>query len=101
MTKYIIYNIINLICFTILTILFHKWWIILFALLFVLIPTNHVNRRFRVCDCCGRHSESGYTDEEALKNAARSGWLHIAEGNKDFCPDCLKQIKEIQNSMGT
>ena len=31
----IIKNIIAIICFTILAVIFNKWWIILFALLFI------------------------------------------------------------------
>ena len=94
MTKYLIYNAINLICFTVLAILFNKWWIILFSALFLLIPkSSFTQQRFRVCDGCGRWSESGKTEEEAIERAEKCGWLHIEDGNKDFCPDCLNQIR--------
>ena len=95
MTKYVIYNAVNIVCFTILAIVFHKWWIVLFAALFLLIPTNKFSgKRFRVCDCCGRYSESGSTPEEAIERAEACGWLHIKTSDKDFCPDCLNQMKK-------
>ena len=94
MIKYLIYNTINIICFTVIAILFAKWWIILFALLFLLVPkSSFAQQRFRVCDCCDRWSESGKTAEEAIDRAEKCGWLHIEDGNKDFCPDCLNQIR--------
>lgn len=94
MIKYLIYNAINIICFTILAILFNTWWIVLFALLFLLIPrSSFTQQRFRVCDGCGRWSESGKTAEEAIERAEKYGWLYIKDGDKDFCPDCLNQIR--------
>ena len=32
-----LYNAIVLICFTVLVVLFHKWWIVLFSVLFILV----------------------------------------------------------------
>lgn len=94
MIKYLIYNAVNIICFTVLAILFHKWWIVLFAALFLLIPKSSLTQqRFRRCDGCGRLSESGKTAEEAIERAEKCGWLHIEDGDKDFCPDCLNQIR--------
>lgn len=94
MIKYLIYNIINLICFIILAIIFCKWWIIFFALLFTIIPNAlYKDKQWRVCDSCGRWSESGDCEEEAIKRAKQCGWLHIETSNKDFCPDCLNQIR--------
>lgn len=94
MVKYLIYNAINIICFTILAILFNKWWIVLFAALFLLIPKSSLTQqRFRVCDNCGRWSESGKTTEEAIERAEKCGWLYIEDGDKDFCPDCLNKIR--------
>lgn len=88
-----IYNCIVLICFTALSIFFYKWWIILFALLF-LAYTSHPNRkRTRICDVCGRSSESAMTKEEAIERAKKCGWLHIKDGDLDYCPDCLSKIK--------
>ena len=94
MIKYLIYNAINIICFALLAILFNKWWIVLFAALFLMIPkSSFAQQRFRVCDSCGRWSESGKTIEEAIERAEQCGWLHIEDGDKDFCPDCLNKIR--------
>lgn len=94
LTKLIIYNAINLICFTLLTIVFNKWWIILFAFLFIMIPTSKFKgQKFRVCDGCGRFSESDKTVEESIQRAEKCGWLHMSTNDKDFCPDCLRRIK--------
>lgn len=94
MFKYLIYNILNLVCFTLLAIVFDKWWIILLALLFLCVPSSKFKgQRFRVCDSCGRWSESGATDTEAIIRAEKCGWIHIEEGNKDFCPECREKIK--------
>lgn len=94
MIKYLIYNAINIICFTVLAILFHKWWIVLFAALFLLTPkSSFKQQRFRVCDNCGRWSESGKTPEEAIERAQRCGWVHL-DNDKDYCPECTLQIKE-------
>lgn len=89
---FIIYNIIMVLSFTGMAIWFNKWWIALLALLFMAWPTRALSKKFRVCDCCGRYSESGETPEDAIKNAERCGWIHIEETNKDFCPDCKDKI---------
>ena len=87
----IIYNIIVLVCFTVLAVVFNKWWVILFAFLFCAFP-KYNGRRFRICDCCGRASESGATSEEAIERAEKCGWRHIEGTDKDFCPECLVKI---------
>lgn len=95
MIKYIIYNIINLICFTILAILFNKWWVVLFAVLFLMIPTaKFKGKHWRTCDGCGRWSESGETTTEAIMRAEKCGWLHMTAEDKDFCPECLVKIRQ-------
>ena len=38
--EYITENIITLICFTVLAVVFEKWWIVFFSILFF----NHVRR---------------------------------------------------------
>lgn len=40
MIAYVVYNICNLFVFGAIAFAFEKWWIILFALLFVLVPTK-------------------------------------------------------------
>ena len=80
-------NSICVICFTALAIIFHKWWIILFAALFM---TSYETKRnyYRVCDCCGKHSHYADTYNDALDKAKAAGWVHYVKGNKDYCPEC-------------
>ena len=88
-----IINTVALICFTILAIVFHKWWIVLFALLFMSsIETKH--KFYRVCDSCGKHSPAADSYNKALDAAKDSGWKHITEGNKDYSPDCKNNHEE-------
>lgn len=87
----IIYNVICVICLTILAIMFNKWWIILFEILFVSFPWTQT-KYYRICDKCGKHSEYVDSYNEALDKAKAAGWIHYADGNKDYCPDCQKDI---------
>ena len=89
--KYIIYNIVNLICFTTLANVFNKWWIIFFALLFVMIPSVLIKHR-RKCDGCGIQSEYGDNRDDAIMKAVNSGWVHIPGRNEDYCPNCKDKI---------
>lgn len=83
-------NGIAIICWAALAIAFDKWWIALFAVLFLSdLQTKH--KSYRVCDNCGKHSPYADSYNEALENAQQAGWLHVAEGNKDYCPDCRKE----------
>ena len=70
-----------------MAIVFNKWWIALFALLFMT-SYETVCKYYRICDKCGKHSDYANSYNEALDKAKASGWLHIAEDNKDYCPDC-------------
>ena len=90
----IIYNAIVVACFTALSIFFAKWWIMFFALLFILSYSSGNRKKVRICDMCHRSSESAKTAEEAIERANRCGWLHIEEGNLDYCPDCLSKMIE-------
>ena len=80
-------NIICVICFTALSIVFYKWWIVLFSALFM---TSYEikNRYYRICDKCGKHSPEADSYNEALNKAKAAGWVHYVEGNKDYCPEC-------------
>lgn len=80
-------NMICVSCFTILAVAFDKWWIALFAFLFLAFPKT-VRNYYRVCDCCGKHSESADSYNEALDKARTAGWTHYVDGNKDYCPEC-------------
>ena len=79
-------NSICVICWTALAIVFDKWWIALFALLFM--TSTQATRYFRRCDRCGKHGEYADTPERALEKALKAGWVHCEDGNKDYCPDC-------------
>jgi hypothetical protein len=86
-------NSIVIIAWTALAIVFNKWWIALFAALFVNgLETKY--KSYRVCDGCGKHSPYADNYNEALDKAREAGWLHCVEGNKDYCPDCRKEMNE-------
>lgn len=89
----VVNNIICVVCFSTLAILFDKWWIALFAFLFFAIPTpKSVMKHYRVCDVCGKQSAYADTYDDALRKAAEDGWVHINDGNKDYCPNCKIKI---------
>lgn len=80
-------NSIAIISWTVLAIVFNKWWIALFAVLFVSnLETKY--KSYRICDKCGKHSPYADGYNEALDKARQAGWVHYVEGNKDYCPDC-------------
>ena len=80
-------NSICVICWTALAIVFNKWWIALFSALFLSgFQTKH--QSYRICDKCGKHSPYADSYNEALDKAKDAGWVHIVDGNKDYCPDC-------------
>ena len=82
-------NSIMLICWTALAIVFHKWWIALFAALFLSsVETHKDHKYYRVCDGCGKHSEYADSYNDALDKAKAAGWVHHVDGNKDYCPGC-------------
>lgn len=94
MWAWAIKNSICVICWVILAIIFNKWWIALFGLLFLTDIKYQGAGTYRVCDKCGKHGPYTNSYNEALDKAREAGWLHIVEGNKDYCPDCQKE-KEI------
>lgn len=72
-----------------LAIAFNKWWIALFAILFMdSLKTKY--KSYRVCDKCGKHGPHADSYNEALDKAKEAGWVHYAEDNKDYCPECSK-----------
>jgi hypothetical protein len=86
-------NIVDVLAWVALAIVFNKWWIALFTILFVSgLETKH--KSYRVCDGCGKHSPYADTYNEALDRAKEAGWAHIVEGNKDYCPDCRKELNK-------
>lgn len=80
-------NVVSISCFTILAIVFNKWWIVLITpLMFVFPKSKH--RYCRVCDRCGKHSPYADSYNEALDKAKANGWIHHVDGNNDYCPKC-------------
>ena len=82
-------NLISMSCWTILALMFDRWWIALFAILFLTFPKS-VHRYYRICDGCGKHSEYADSYNDALDKAMVAGWVHVRDGNKDYCPECKK-----------
>lgn len=78
-------NIIVVLIWGALAVLFDKWWIALFALLFVSGIQTKTNS-YRVCDRCGKHSPYANSYNEALDKAKEAGWVHYVDGNRDYCP---------------
>lgn len=86
-------NSICVICWTVLAITFHKWWIALFGILFLTsYGTKTVKRYYRVCDGCGKHSPYADSYNEALDKAKAASCVHYVEDNKDYCPRCQMEV---------
>lgn len=87
---WVIKNSICIICFTALAIMFDKWWIVLFAILFMSSMTSTVRGYYRICDSCGKNSPYAESFEDGIKKAKEVGWIHMEDG-KDYCPECQKK----------
>lgn len=85
-------NSINIICWTILAVVFNKWWVALFAMLFVTSVKTNIGK-YRICDKCGKHSPYADNHNEALDKAKEAGWVTIKNGDKweDYCPECKEK----------
>ena len=86
-------NSICMICWTVLAVIFNKWWIAIFAVFFMTEYTTK-SQYYRVCDNCGKHSPSADTHNDALKKAKLAGWIHFPESNIDYCPECQQTCFE-------
>lgn len=86
----ILYNIFCVLCWALLAVCFGKWWIGLFALLFMAFP-HTVKLHYRICDKCGKHGPMASNHNEAINSAVLCGWKHISESNQDYCPDCQQE----------
>lgn len=75
-----------------LAVVFNKWWIALFALLFMS-RLKKDYKSYRICDKCGKHSPYADDYNDALGKAIEAGWLHVVDGNRDYCPDCRNKIE--------
>ena len=86
-------NIIVVLIWGALAVLFDKWWIALFGLLFMsYVEVRH--KSYRVCDGCGKHSPYANSYNEALDKAKEAGWIHYVDGNIDYCPECIRKEKD-------
>ena len=80
-------NVLKVAIFAVLAVVFDRWWIVLFSLLFMSILQT-VNKHRRVCDGCGKKSEVADSVEEAIKKAKQAGWKHFEGTDRDYCPEC-------------
>ncbi len=80
-------NIVCVVAWVVLAIVFNKWWIALFGALFISGLKTSVGK-YRICDKCGKHSPYAESHNEALDKAKEAGWVHYVDGDKDYCPDC-------------
>ena len=84
-------NMISTAYWTILAVMFDKWWIAFFGAFFMTsYETKH--QYYRVCDGCGKHSPYAETHNDALDKAKAAGWVHYVDGNKDYCPGCQMKL---------
>ena len=83
-------NAIVMICWTVLAIVFHKWWIAFFAVLFFSNLTTKTNH-YKKCDECGKRGPAGSDSNDALDKAQKEGWY--CSNDLDLCPCC----RAIQN----
>jgi hypothetical protein len=90
----VIKNSVVTICWTTLAIVFNKWWIALFGILFISFISTQGKGTYRICDKCGKHSPYAKNYAEALDMAKAAGWIHYNEGDKDYCPDCRKELNK-------
>lgn len=85
-------NSVCVICWVVLAIMFNKWWIALFSVLFMSDLKSHpaIQQYYRVCDKCGKHSPMTDDYNEAIDKARECGWIIRKDGDKwdDRCPDC-------------
>lgn len=88
-----LWNIVSVTCWVALAVIFDKWWIALFALLFIGFPAQ-VHKYYRICDKCGAYSEPANSYNEALDKAKAAGWVHFVNGNHDYCPDCAATMRK-------
>lgn len=85
-------NIVAIICWVVLAIVFNKWWVALFGALFISDLKYQKPNTYRVCDSCGKHSPYARNPHEALSMAKAAGWVHYEDGDKDYCPECQNKF---------
>lgn len=102
-------NSICIICWTILAAKFDRWWIALFAMLFMSsleTTKNKGDHHYFICDCCGRYSPEGTSRDDAERRRIEAGWIRrkINDKWKDICPECqntgngtVKEMMHLSN----
>lgn len=88
-------NSICIICWTVLAVVSNRWWIGLFALLFMSsLETKNENSHRYFCDCCGRYSPEGNSRDDAEQRRIEAGWIRRKVDGKweDICPECQKNL---------
>ena len=82
-------NVVALICWTIIAIIFDTWWLVFFSILFM---SSVKKKHYRICDKCGKYSPLADSPDAAIIKAQNCGWIRRknAAGTdwENFCPDC-------------
>ena len=89
-------NVTVLCIFAALAVVFDKWWIIFFAMLFTGGFKTEIPRHYLVCDSCGEKGPVGNSVEEARAKAKRDKWWSgVDPGGKhvDYCSKCASQYR--------
>lgn len=86
-----IINCASIICWTVIAITFNKWWLALFMSLCMCgVKNKTTNDGYRrICDGCGAESPVADSREEAIREAAKIGWVTVWD--LDYCPECQKK----------
>lgn len=90
---WVVLNGIVIVCWAALAVFFGKWWIALFACLFLTCKIK--TRTHMICDGCGRYSPYAETHAEAVEKELKAGWIRRKSGDKweDYCPECQTKMK--------
>lgn len=88
-----ILNCVITISWVVIAVIFNKWWLALFAGLFVYgyNSSENIHLYHRVCDECGKKSPNFYTKDEVIPSITKLGWVH-KDNDKDFCPECARKM---------
>lgn len=95
MSMVIILNIVSLVTWATLAVIFNKWWIALFAIIFFMT----VNNSHIYCDGCGKKGPTANSVNEARAKAHGEGWITSTHEGKtlDYCPKCaIKKYKGVK-----
>jgi len=85
-------NIVAMICWTIIAITFNRWWLMLFAILFLSDLTNKKYHTRFICDCCGEELPFEGSYSEAVIEKRKAGWTRKRRGEAwlDICKNCSR-----------